>query len=82
MILACPAFLSYGWDFKDIIAKVITLLGIFLGQWGVCLLCTVKPLENEKQNKIYTRIYLGINIVLFGILMYAYLRQGFTHNHF
>lgn len=82
MILACPTFLSYGWDYKDIIAKVITLLGVFLGEWGIYLIYTVKPLKNKKQNSVYTKIYIGINIVLFGILLYAYVRQGYTHNSF
>lgn len=82
MILTCPVFLSHEWGYKDIIAKVITLLGILLGEGGIYLLYTVKPLEDERQNRIYTIVYTIIHIVLFGIIIYAYIRQGFTHNWF
>lgn len=76
MILACPWFLSDGWSCKDIINKVITLLAILSGEGGIYLLYTVKPLENEKQNKVYAKAYIGINIIFFGILMYACLSEG------
>ena len=82
MILACPAFLSHEWSYKDIIIKIITLVGIILGEGGIYLLYTVKPLQNKRQNKIYTIIYTGIHIILFGIIIYAYMRQGFTDNWF
>lgn len=78
MILACPALLSHEWGYKDVIIKIITLVGIILGEGGIYLLYTVKPL----QNKIYTIIYTGIHIILIGIIIYVYMRQGFTDNWF
>ena len=82
MILACPVFISCQWDCINIITKVVTLLGIFLGEVGIYLFYTLKPLEDERQNKVYTIVYFGIHVVLAAILMYVYVRQGFTHNNF
>lgn len=70
MLLVCPVVLSLEWGYKNIISNMITLLGILLGEGGIYLLYTVKPLEDEKQNKIYAKAYIGINIIFFGIHIY------------
>lgn len=70
MLLVFPVIITLEWGYKNIISNMITLLGILLGEGGIYLLYTVKPLENEKQNKVYAKAYIGINIIFFGILMY------------
>lgn len=75
MILAIPSFLPNGWGFKDIIIKVIMLLGVLLGEGSIYFLCAIKPLENKKKNKIFTIIYASVQIILFGVLLYGYFRE-------
>lgn len=68
----------FEWGYKNIISKVIILIGILLGEVGIYLLYTVKPLKNEKHNKIYTPIYIGINIIFFALIMYEYFTQNYV----
>lgn len=75
MILAIPSFVPNGWSFKDIIVKVIMLLGILLGEGSISFLYAIKPLESKKQNKIYIIVYAGVQIILFGVLLYEYFRE-------
>lgn len=76
MLLTCPMTISMS-DYRSIFFDVITLLSILLGEWGVYLLFTLQPKENEKYNKIYAKAYIGINVIFFGMLMYEYFTRDF-----
>ena len=79
MLLTCPFVLPLEESgYKDIILKIIIFLGILLGEWGIYLLYTVRQLEDKKQNKIYTVIYMGINILFLVLILYEYFAQDFV----
>ena len=72
MILVIPLYVSDRQSFENTILNGLIIL---LGEGGIYLLYTMKPLEDKKQNKIYFIVYTGIHIIFFGVLLYGYFRE-------
>lgn len=78
MVLQCCIIFSCVIFYTDnFVIEMVGLLAIILGEIGIYLLCTLKPLENRKKNIVYIIVYVSVHIVLFSILIYINLTQPF-----
>lgn len=70
IIFSCPIFYSGG-------LSILGLLEMFLGEAGIYLLYSLKPLENRRKNIVYTVVYASVHVVLFSVCIYINLTQPF-----
>ncbi|MBO4996630.1 MAG: hypothetical protein J6D02_01380 [Lachnospira sp.] len=75
-----------GIEFYDIdttVFWIIFILAFLLGEGGIFLLYSVKPLEKKRSRIIYTTFYMGINILSVVIfLLFFGAISGFFDNLF
>ena len=59
-------------ELNTIVFWLIFILAFVLGETGIFLFCTVKPLEEKLHRVIYSTIYIGIHIASITAFCYVY----------
>lgn len=72
-----------GYNIDTTVFELIFMLAFLLGEGGIFLLYSVKPLEKKRFRIIYTTLYMGINILSVVVfLLFFGAISGFFDNLF